>query len=358
MVDVALTAVLAYGKAGASARVRGYDWLHRLGIPHRLHDYVGAANASPRTLLTRLPAVSRAERALRRVDLSGQTLFLHREASPLSRGDLEVELLRAADRSVFDFDDALQWDVGRGLRTLIPKPGKLARCVREADVVLAGSELLADWASRTSREVHLVPSCVEPAGYHAKVSYVVSEAPVLGWVGSPTTERHLRLVQEPLLRLHAMTGARLVVVSAGAAPLGPLDAMVDRVPWDPATLADVLTSFDVAIAPLAQELFARGKCAYKILQYASAALPIVGAPVGTNRQVLDQLGAATAATGQEWLTRLTDILSSCPADREAMGGAAHTGVRDHYSFAAWEPVMAGLLLDGRVQAERPGSRPR
>ncbi len=53
-------------------------------------------------------------------------LLLHREASPLSRGGLERRLLSSSEFSIYDFDDALQWDYGAGgrLRRLAPKAPK------------------------------------------------------------------------------------------------------------------------------------------------------------------------------------------------------------------------------------------
>jgi len=338
-----LTALAPYGPSGASARARVTDWLSRLDVPYRLFDYIGAANASPGTLLHGVVSVTAAELALRDLDVSQDTLLLHREASPLSRGDLEVRLLRSARRSVFDFDDAMQWDFGRGLRSLFPKGPKVEQCVRSADVVVAGSEILADWASRFAGEVRLIPSCVDPDDYPDKTDYALAEAPVIGWVGSPTTERHLQSVQEPLLSLHRATGARLVVVSAGAAPLGPLDAMVDRVAWDAATVGRVMARFDVAIAPLKAELFPRGKCAYKILQYGSAGLPVVGGATGANRQVLSRLGAAAAATVQDWLDALQDLLAASESERAAQGAVAQQRVRQYYSFEVWEPFVRRVL---------------
>lgn len=340
-----LTAITPYGPTGASSRVRVLDWCRRFTEPIVVHDYLGAANAAPRTLLSRAPAVWQAERALRALDLRDSTLLLHREASPLSSGHLESALLRRARRSVYDFDDALQWDVRHGLRAFGAKQVKAERAVRAADVVVAGSELLADWASRFGRDVHLVPSCVEPADYLAKTGYDVGASPVIGWVGSPSTEKYLRLLEAPLLALHRRLGARLLVVSAGEATLGGLDPMVVRVPWDPATVGTVMTSFDVAIAPLPAELYARGKCAYKILQYAAAALPVVGSAVGANRLVLGRLGSAAANDEKDWTTQVTDILTAPTGDRAAMGATARQAVEQHFSFDAWQDVMTRLLWD-------------
>lgn len=338
-----LSVVTPYGGAGASSRVRIYDWLAHLAAPHRLFNYVGARNASMLTLLARLPRVVRAERSLRALNLSHDVLLLHREASPLSRGHLEGALLHSAHHSIYDFDDALQWDTGPGLRNAVPKSVKAERCVRSADTVLAGSELLADWASRFAREVYVVPSCVEPDDYAVRVDYRMSGPPVLGWVGSPTTEPHLALVEEPLLELHRRTGARLIVVSAGSAPLGALQTMVTRVEWDSGTVGQVMTTFDVAIAPLTATLFARGKCAYKVLQYAACGLPVVGSPVGANREVLGRLGLAAVSHPSEWLDQLEALLAGSADARRALGERARLGVVQHYSYAAWASVMSRLL---------------
>jgi glycosyltransferase involved in cell wall biosynthesis len=348
-----LSVVTPYGRAGASARVRVYDWLEYLAAPHRLCNYLGARNASPQTLLARIPDVVRAERSLRALDLSRDVLLLQREASPLSRGHLEQSLLRRALRSVYDFDDALQWDSVPGLRSAFPKPLKTERCVRAADLVVAGNDLLADWASRFSREVHVVPSCIEPDQYPVKTDYDLTGQPVLGWVGSPTTEPHLKLVEDPLLEMHRRTGARLVVVSAGAAPLGALEPIVTRVEWNPVTVGRVMTSFDVAIAPLIETLFARGKCAYKVLQYAACGLPVVGSPVGANREVLGRLGLAAVSHPSEWPDQLEALLAGSADARRALGERARLGVVQHYSYAAWASVMSRLLgvpTDARLRS--------
>lgn len=338
-----LTAITPYGPVGASARVRVYDWTSRLGLHPRVVPYIGAGNASPRTLLTHAPAVLKAERALRTLDVRDDVLLLHREASPLSRGALEQQLLRRARRSLYDVDDALQWETGRGLRKVAPKSVKADLCMRSADVVIAGSDLLADYAGRLAHDVVMVPSCVDLDDYVAKSSYELGEPPRIGWVGSPSAEGHLQLVTEPLLAMHRRHGARLVVVSAGAASLGRLGPMVDRVPWTPTTVAASMTAFDVAIAPLISGLYARGKCSYKILQYGASGLPTIGSPVGANRIVLRRLGALSASSQQEWTDALEDLLAASTVERAALGATARQQTLRGYSFRAWEPVMRGLL---------------
>src|SRR5436305_3743919 len=129
-------------------------------------------------------------------------------------------------------------------------------------------------------------------------------------MGSPSTEPYLRLVEAPLLALHRACGARLTVVSAGSAPLGPLESMADRVRWSRDGYGTVLAGADVGIGPLADTPYARGKCAYKLLQYAAAGLPLVASPVGANDAALRVLGGVPAPDGDAWYDALTHLLGT------------------------------------------------
>lgn len=341
-----LTTVAPYGRSGASARVRVLEWVERLGIEARAFDYLGLPHSRPWTLLREPAALLAAERRIRHLAARPtELLLLHREASPLSRGGLEAGLLAAAAHGVYDFDDALQWDHGRGPipRRVAPKAGKCLAAVRAADRVVAGNALLADWACEWAKDVVVIPSCVDPTAYAVKAEHALHDPPRLGWVGSPTTERYLQRLTPALLDVHRRWGARLTVVSSGRAALGPLDVMVDRVEWSEDVVAPVLVGWDVAIAPLGSDLLARGKCAYKLLQYAAAGLPVVGSPVGVNRQVLTAIAGLAASSADEWREALDALLAAPEAERADRGSRARAAVMRDYSYDAWAPTWLAAL---------------
>ena len=353
-----LTAITPYGNSGASSRVRVFDWLKHLGEPADVHCYLGCANNQPRTLARQPVSTFIVERGLHRLlDAPIRTLMLHREASPLSKGRLEGALLRRASLGVYDFDDALQWDHGHGgwSRRLAPKAEKCRQATVAADRVIAGNANLADWASRLSRDVVVIPSCVEPSSYDVVSDFSVHDPPRIGWIGSPSTEHHLALAAPALLRMHQRTGARLTVISSGDRFLGDLDAMVDRVNWRADTFTDQLRRLDVAIAPLVGSQYAEGKCAYKILQYGAAGLPCLGSPLGANAKALSTLGQAAATTSHEWDAHLERLLNASTTTRAALGRAGRTGVERHYSFTAWEGAMRTALGLGTSKARMPRS---
>jgi glycosyltransferase involved in cell wall biosynthesis len=333
-------AVTPYGRNGPSSRVRVFEWLDRISAPVVVSSYISHRNSSPSYLARHPAAVAAAERRLRQM-ASGrpQRLLLHREASPLSRGGLERRLLSSAELAVYDFDDALQWDFGEGglLRRLAPKAPKALAAVRHADRVIAGSPVLAEWASAHNGDVILIPSCVAPDSYRQKTDYQVSDPPRLGWIGSPDNERYLQLLAPALHEVRLRTGARLTLIGTTQPTLGELESFIDRVPWSEQAQHTGLAEFDVAIAPLPDEPYTSGKCGYRLLQYAAAGTPAVASPVGVNRQILSLLGMPAADSAGEWVDAILDLLTQSAAARATLGRRAHEAAQLHYSYDAWLP---------------------
>ncbi|WP_158657481.1 glycosyltransferase [Blastococcus saxobsidens] len=284
--------------------------------------------------------------ALRRLSgrLVDATLLLSRTATPLTTGRLEAGLLTAARRGVYDFDDALYADRRGGVHRLFAKPRAWSRAVAAADVVVAGNATLAQAAREYNDAVVVVPSCVEPGDYDAKDSYEVTGRPNLVWVGSPATEQYLAHLAPALSRLHAACDAVVTVVSRGDRPFPGMDHMVRRVDWSPAAAREQLARADLALAPLVDDEFTRGKCAYKLLQYGAAGVPTVGSPVGVNRTVLQDLGGSAAADLEQWFARVADVLAMAPADRAELGRRARAAVAETYSYGAWAPVFWRILF--------------
>ncbi|MBD1590427.1 glycosyltransferase family 4 protein [Arthrobacter sp. S1_S22] len=335
--------VATYGAAGSSARVRIHDWLRFLEIDAINHDYLGGGENGLATVLRGLPRVVSAEFNLRRLarEVSESTLFMSREASPFSNGRLETSLLSGANRSVYDFDDAIFDTHASWPKNLWSKAKVWSAAVRSADVVVAGNDYLAEHAAKYRSDVVVIPSCVNSADYTPKSDYSVAEVPTLVWMGSSATESYLQQISEPLMAINSERSIRLLVVSAGGRSLGELDQIVERVNWSARTFGSVLAQADIGIMPLDDSPYARGKCAYKLLQYGAAGLPTVASPVGVNRAVLEDMGGQCATTKQEWEQSLRDLIASSDAVRAALGTRAREAVSKNYSFEHWSNVWRG-----------------
>lgn len=326
-----LRVVASYGRLAGSARVRAFDWLDWIGIDADEVTYTDRARLGIRDLAGSPIRTLRSEWNLRTMDeRRSRVLFLSRRASPFSNGRLEARLLRAAGHGVYDFDDAL-WLHRRRVGSVV---NTWRRSVEAADIVIAGNEVLANEARAYSENVVMIPSCVDPTAYTPKYEYNF-RVPIAGWIGSPTTEKYLLSIADPLLQLNRDFGLRVRVISAGRADLGSINGIVDRIQWSPSGYADALAAVDVGIMPLDDTEWSRGKCAYKLLQYGAAGLVAVATPVGANRLALERMGGVAASSESEWYEGIRRVLMMAAEDRRAAGEGARTAVGTHYSFEAW-----------------------
>jgi glycosyltransferase involved in cell wall biosynthesis len=320
--------------------VRVFEWLDRIDEPRVVSSYISHRNASPSELALHPLALLAAERRLRgMVSERPERLLLHREASPLSRGDLERRLLSSSEFSVYDFDDALQWDWGAGgrLRRIAPKAPKALIAAQTADRVVAGNPVLAEWAAEHSRDVVVIPSCVAPECYRVKTDYAVADPPRLGWIGLASNEIYFQPVASALREVNRRTGARLTIIGATRRRLGDLEDIVDRVAWSESAQYDLLSELDVGLGPVPDEPYERGKSGYKLVQYGAAATPVIASPVGVNREILSALGMPAPEGPEEWVDALVDLLSRPAEARGAMGRRAREVTERSYSFNAWLP---------------------
>ena len=333
-----LHAISSYGPTAASTRVRLSDWFRFLGIEATHHCYAGLSNNRPSSIASHAAKVARAELSLRRLDLTDKRVILSREASPFSNGHTEERVLRSAAHGTYDFDDALFHDRSP-IRRLLRSQDKCRRAVASADVVIAGNDYLASWAEQHGNDVRVIPSCIDPRDYVPKTEWsITGDAPTMVWLGSPATEQYVAQIAPALAEVHRRTGASLMLISGrhDNPALEPLRHMLRRVPWSIETFASDLASADVAIAPLNDSPYSRGKCAYKLMQYAASGLPVAGSPIGANDLALQRFHGLAPSTLGDWTEALCELLNEGAVLRAERAARARTAVEQHYSFGAWE----------------------
>ncbi|HEX5272618.1 MAG TPA: glycosyltransferase family 4 protein [Gemmataceae bacterium] len=255
-------------------------------------------------------------------------------------------LLRcAAPRLVFDFDDAVF------VRDSYSPKGphsasrlhRFMATVETADAVVAGNRYLADeatrWAAAPGR-VHLVPTCVDPSRY-APARHD-GDGVELVWVGSSSTLRGLEIVRPLLERVgREVPGARLKLVSDRFLRLNHLP-VIER-PWSECAEAADVASADVGISWVPDDLWSRGKCGLKVLQYMAAGLPVVANPVGVQAELVrpGETGFL-ACTPDEWVAALRRLAGD-PDLRRRLGAAGRRLVEAEFGVAAGAARWVGLL---------------
>ena len=284
--------------------------------------------------------------------LSGANVILQRR---LLSGWERVLLCQAARRLLFDFDDAVFLRDSYATRGLHDRRRlrRFAGTVRCADAVIAGNTFLAENAARWSdpQRVHIIPTCVDPYRYPL-VEPVRKMGVELVWVGSSSTLEGLRAIA-PLLDEVGRSLPGLCLKLICDRFLQFRDFLVLPCPWTEAGEAEEIACADIGISWIPDDLWSRGKCGLKVLQYMAARLPVIANPVGVQVEMVrhSETGflAATPAQWVEAVRRLADD----PGLRHQMGRAGRERVEAHYSVASgaarWIALLDGLSVSDASQ---------
>lgn len=276
-------------------------------------------------------------------DLHGQkqydALMLHCELFPLMPAWMEQYLLRKP--YVYDFDDAfyLKYRNGRFSRLQPILGRKFESVMASAARVTAGSHVLQDYAARHNPKTSFLPTVVDTSRY-LPFSHKRGRELVIGWIGSPSTAPYLSLLVSPLTRLGLEGPVRFIVVG-GRAPVIP-NITLEEVPWSEDTEVELINRFDIGVMPLPDDAWARGKCAFKLIQYMACGVPVIASPIGANVEVVGKECGLLATTELNWLEAFR-ALRDQPEYATEMGKAGRERIERDYSLDRNIPVLAEVL---------------
>jgi len=265
------------------------------------------------------------------LDDGWDAVVVYRELLPLGPPILERWLARKGIPIVFDFDDSIFLpDVSDANRRFgwLKYPGKTAEMCRLSAHVTVGNQYLLEYARRYTERVSVIPTTIDIDAYTMKADNVIRGQPVIGWSGSLTTFKHLKILEPTLRALRQAVEFKLKVVGVEAVEFDGLD--VESQPWTAEGELEALQSFDVGIMPLPDDAWARGKCGLKALQYMAVGVPTVASPVGVNTEiVIDGQNGFLASTEGEWIDKLSRLLGD-QALREQLAREGRRTVEERY----------------------------
>jgi len=329
-------------------------------------------------------------------DYSG--VWLHRKT--LTRLDAFL-FRRRARRVIYDFDDAIVYRAGSDSPDPVPmRMKRFSRTVRLADLVIAGNERLEEIARECgATNVAVIPTGLDTSRYIVKThtdldtgdntddsadddadnstdnstdniaddsaddsadeyadegdydspDYYADEYGCdyaagirLVWIGSRSTLKQLRLFTDMLDEVAwQFPGITLRIIADDQ--LIPATLQVENLDWTRDGEAQMLADCDIGIAPLPDTPFARGKCAFKVLQYMASGLPVVTSPIGANAEyVIDQETGFHATDNYQWTDVIGQLAGDCEL-RARMGAAGRERACSEFDFSVLAPKVCDAI---------------
>ena len=327
-----------------TAVLLGYD-LEQPSFRHRMRSLIGTLEeAGWQVQPERFPSGRYGLRTWERRSLwrAADVVVLHQ----IKLSALEARLFASLSRHrVFDVDDAIYVRKPRRLGEAADdspwRKRKFAATCRWVDVVAAGNDVLAGVARRSARAIAILPTSIDTAAYRPTTA-TAADAPTVVWIGSPENLVYLEMIRPALARLSVRYPAlKLRVICSRFPDWG--DVKVERIAWSTATEAESLAAAHIGVMPLTDDEWARGKCAFKLLQYMAAALPCVASPVGANTEaVIEGVNGFHARTTEEWEQHLESLIRS-PELRARLGAGGREHVESRYALRTYQARYLELL---------------
>jgi glycosyltransferase involved in cell wall biosynthesis len=255
----------------------------------------------------------------------------------------EVKILRQYARKIFfDFDDAIYCrnDTEKDLESKL-RDMKFKYIVHNADLVVAGNSVLADYARRFSRNVIIIPSAVETRNIPLKDYTAVHEDTIIGWVGGRGNLHHLEMLSPVLKELSSGHSIQVNVLCDTAIDIPSVK--VRNISWNLETQEEEIALFDIGVMPLPDNRWTRGKCGYKAIQYMAAAVPPVISDVGSNRDILDHNREGFLVPSIEGFYGTLKLLVEDKNRREKIGLNARKKAEERFSVHVVGKMLSDIL---------------
>lgn len=267
-------------------------------------------------------------------------LFIQRKLFP------PVEFLyirRKAKKIIYDFDDAIMYRSPKSKNPYsLSRRVKFAFMMKRMDGVIAGNQFLKSKVLPYHSRVAIIPTSIDLSQYTLKEEFEHSGPVTIGWLGSRSSLRFLKTLIPVFENIFKkQTNVRVKIVCSEF-----IDS--ERVPiikkhWSLAEEVEDLKSFDIGVMPLADNVWSKGKCGLKILQYNSVGVPAVCTPVGINREIVkDGVNGFWAQDEDQWNDRLLTLIHGREMRKE-MGLRGRERVEKNYSLDANAPRLFSFL---------------
>ncbi len=265
-------------------------------------------------------------------------IWISREVSPVGPPIFEKLFFFLKKQIILDIDDAIYLHdptsnsfIHNYLRDFrkFEKTGPLFKHI------VCGNNYLAQYFKKFNNNVMIIPTVV-PISHYQRIKKKKNRILRIGWIGTPTNYAHFRIIKEPVCKLAESTEFIIEIVGLNERLNWPIENIF-YTDWRLKDESTYFGRFDIGIMPLIDNEFTKGKCAFKIIQYMAAGIPVVASPVGANVEVIrDGTNGFLAKNEKEWYDKLKLLIENMEM-RTRLGREGFETVHKNYSLESqWE----------------------
>jgi glycosyltransferase involved in cell wall biosynthesis len=262
-------------------------------------------------------------------------VFVYREAALLGPAYLEKKIAKKKP-IIYQLDDPLfvpYRSPSNGLFSYFKFFGKVKEIIRMSKVVMVNSTQIRQYAEQfNDSKIWQIPSIVDTRKFVYEPFPENPERVCVGWSGSPTTLKNIKLVEKPLQELSRSDACDIHLIGGEDFDLEDVNYSAQK--WNAETEVEDLRKMQIGLVPLPDHPWNPYKFIMKTAQYSALGIVPVGTPMASNTEVIEHgVNGFLAATDSEWLEYLNLLVS----DHKLRNEMSHRGAiaaREKYSLEA------------------------
>lgn len=272
---------------------------------------------------------------------TNDVFWIEKELYPNLPGFFEMVLYLMGKKVVYDYDDAIfhNYDMSTNLFNRLLKY-KIYNIFKRSTVVVCGSRYIECIAQKyNSSEVLFIPTVVDKDRYSISINN--SNSPlIIGWIGTKYTIKYITSIAPALITASKLINFKLYIVGAHLEIEG---VDIECFDWTEDSEASLITRFDIGVMPLEDNLWEKGKCGYKLIQYMACGIPVITSPVGVNPEIIgtDKCGIL-ASSIDDWVFSIVKLANN-PKLRVSLGLCGRKFVENEYSLQIQADKLVGLF---------------
>lgn len=239
---------------------------------------------------------------------------------------------------IVDYDDAIfhVYDQNSNLLIKFFLKRKISKVIKHSSAVITGSPYLTRYALNYNKNVFEIPTSIDFDRYfNSSTKKQNTEKFIIGWIGSKTTSKNLLFLIPTFNDLKNM-GYNFQINLIGfdeELKENFKNLPVKFIDWKKETEIKEVSLFSVGIMPLENNLFNKGKCAFKLIQYMACGIPTISSKFEANIKVDRNNDNFFANTQNDWKQVFQEIFKN-KNKLEAIGERNKQVIKEHYSIQA------------------------
>lgn len=214
--------------------------------------------------------------------------------------------------------------------------------MKKAKHVITCTPYLDKFAKQFNSNTTDISSTINTDLYIPKQDYSFQESkPILGWSGSFSTSKYLKLLTPVFRQLQKEFDFKLIVMGDSSFEIEGLE--IEALPWKEEHEVSTIRRFDIGLYPLPDEEWVLGKSGLKALQYMSLGIPTVATAIGANFRVIENNNSGFLVSEEtEWYSAIKKLIINENL-RKTIGKKAAIRVEERYSINANKDIYKSIL---------------